>query len=83
MQKYIFVNDGYDIWLSPSPDSGAELYLASEVELYLASEIDKRMNELREILQRIASSHGASDHSCFRRDLADKALALLLGEKDL
>ena len=30
---------------------------------------------LRSVLKRIASSHGASDHSCFRRDLAGRALA--------
>jgi len=29
----------------------------------------------RDVLRRIVASHGASDHACYRRDLADRALA--------
>jgi hypothetical protein len=36
-----------------------------------------RIRELAAALRRIAASHGASDHACFRRDLADQALTPL------
>ena len=39
-----------------------EAYLLGLVETY------------EKALRRIAASHGASDHGCFRRDLADEAL---------
>ena len=36
--------------------------------------LEARCRELEDVLRRIAASHGASDHACFRRDLADQAL---------
>jgi hypothetical protein len=39
-----------------------------------AEAAEKRIAELEYVLRRIAASHGASDHGCFRRDLADQAL---------
>ena len=37
----------------------------------------ERVAKLEKALRKIAASHGASDHACFRRDLADQALTPL------
>lgn len=47
--------------------------------VYLAKDVDALLHELRDLIQRCAGGHGASDHVCYRRDLCDKALALMAG----
>lgn len=45
--------------------------------VYVAEEVDALLHELRDLIQRCAGGHGASDHPCYRRDLCEEALALL------
>ena len=42
--------------------------------------LEARCRAAEQTLRRIAASHGASDHGCFRRDLADQYLADLCNQ---
>lgn len=66
----------YSVVLNPNgddpmePDSEGAWVRYDEIKTQIEAE-----NRFREALKRIATSHGASDHSCSRRDIADTVLA--------
>lgn len=67
---------GLDICAEPDRNgqcSVACLSLKKSAEI-ISTACDE-IERLRDVLKRIAASHGASDHACFRRSLADIALS--------